>query len=86
MLTAPVASSGPSNQTDSARGPVITLAIGVNQVNDVLFAQTKATVWFTLRPPGKSQDIGGGVVDVGAVLRGSNKAGGNVLRVTGAGR
>jgi hypothetical protein len=55
-------------------------------VNDVLFAQAKGTVWFTLRPPGKSQDVHGGVVDVGAVLRGSNHASGNVLRVTGAGR
>jgi Flp pilus assembly protein CpaB len=86
VLTAPVASSGPSSQTDSSHGPVITLAIDDNQVNDVLFAQSKGTVWFALRPPGKSQDVGGGVVDVGAVLRGSNKAGGNVLRVTGAGR
>jgi pilus assembly protein CpaB len=86
VLTAPVASSGPSSQTDSAHGPVLTLAIGTNQVNDVLFAQAKGDVWFALRPPGKSQDVGGGVVDVGAVLRGSNDATGNVLRVTGAGR
>jgi Flp pilus assembly protein CpaB len=86
VLTAPEATSGPASQTDSAHGPVITLAIDDKQVNDVLFAQSKGTIWFALRPPGKSQDIGGGVVDVGAVLRGSNDATGNVLRVTGAHR
>jgi Flp pilus assembly protein CpaB len=86
VLTAPVATSGPSGDSDSAHGPVLTLAIDTNEVNDVLFAQAKGTVWFTLRPPGKSQDVGAGVVDVGAVLRGSNRASGNVLRVTGAGR
>jgi hypothetical protein len=86
VLTAPAASSGPTSSNDSAHGAAITLAIGTNQVNDVLFAQSKGTVWFVMRPPGKSADIGGGVVDVGAVLRGSNHASGNVLRVTGAGR
>jgi pilus assembly protein CpaB len=86
VLTAPVATSGPGSDNDSAHGPTITLAIDTNQVNDVLFAQAKGTIWFAMRPPGASQDVRGGVVDVGAVLRGSNHATGNVLRVTGAGR
>jgi len=86
VLTAPEATSGPGNGGDSAHGPTITLAIGTSDVNRVLFAQEKGSVWFALRPPGSSQNVGTGIVDVDAVLRGETQARGTVLRVTGAGR
>ena len=51
-----------------------------------MFAQQKGAVWFVLRPPGSSQDLGTDVVDVDAVLRGVSSARTNVLRFTGANR
>jgi pilus assembly protein CpaB len=87
VLTAPQPSSGgPSNGGDSAHGPSLTLAVGTDDVNRVMFAQQKGAVWFVLRPPGSSQDVGTDVVDVDAVLRGVNSARGSVLRFTGANR
>ena len=87
VLTAPQPSSaGPSNGGDSAHGPSLTLAVGTDDVNRVMFAQQKGSVWFVLRPPGSSQDVGADIVDVDAVLRGVNSARGNVLRFTGANR
>lgn len=85
VLTAPEAVSGTAT-SDSGHGPSLTLAIDTNDVNHVLFAQAKGTVWFALRPPGAAANIGSDVVDVDAVLRGVNSARGNVLRLTGANR
>jgi pilus assembly protein CpaB len=85
VLTAPQPSSGGANGGgDSAHGPSLTLAIGTDDVNRVMFAQQKGAVWFVLRPPGSSQDVGTDVVDVDAVLRGVNSARTSVLRFTGA--
>jgi pilus assembly protein CpaB len=86
VLTPPQAGATSGSSSDSAHGPSITLAIDTNEVNAVLFAQEKGSVWFALRPPGSSQDVGSGIVDVDAVLRGVAQARGNVLRLTGAGR
>lgn len=87
VLTAPQPSSGgPGNGGDSAHGPSLTLAVGTDDVNRVMFAQQKGAVWFVLRPPGSSQDVGPDVVDVDAVLRGVNQARASVLRFTGANR
>jgi pilus assembly protein CpaB len=83
VLNAPAEPSA----TQAARSnPVLTLAIGVDDVQRVLFAQEKGTIWFALRPPGSADNITPGVLDVGAVLRGSGSAPGPVLRLTGAGR
>jgi pilus assembly protein CpaB len=85
VLTAPQPSSGGANGGgDSAHGPSLTLAIGTEDVNRVMFAQQKGAIWFVLRPPGSSQDVGTDVVDVDAVLRGVNSARTSVLRFTGA--
>jgi len=85
VLTAPEASSGTTGtHGDSAHGPSLTLAIDTKQVNSILFAQQKGTIWFTLRPPGSAQDIGDEIVDVDAVLRGAAEARTPVLRLTGA--
>jgi pilus assembly protein CpaB len=85
VLTAPQPSSGGANGGgDSAHGPSLTLAIGTEDVNRVMFAQQKGAIWFVLRPPGSSQDVGTDVVDVDAVLRGVNSARASVLRFTGA--
>jgi pilus assembly protein CpaB len=87
VLTPPQPSAGgPQGGGDSAHGPSLTLAISTDDVNRVMFAQQKGAVWFVLRPPGSSQDVGGDVVDVDAVLRGVSSARGNVLRFTGANR
>jgi pilus assembly protein CpaB len=87
VLTAPVASSGgPAGGGDSAHGPSLTLAIDAGDVNRVMFSQQKGAMWFVLRPPGSSQDVGSDVVDVDAVLRGVSRARSNVLRFTGANR
>jgi pilus assembly protein CpaB len=85
VLTAPQPSSGGANGGgDSAHGPSLTLAIGTDDVNRVMFAQQKGAVWFVLRPPGSSQDVGTDVGDGDAVLRGVNSARTSVLRFTGA--
>jgi pilus assembly protein CpaB len=85
VLTAPEASSGTSgSHGDSAHGPSLTLAINTAQVNSILFAQQKGTIWFALRPPGSAQDIGDKIIDVDAVLRGAGEARTPVLRLTGA--
>jgi pilus assembly protein CpaB len=87
VLTAPQPSTGgPQGGGDSAHGPSLTLAISTDDVNRVMFAQQKGAVWFVLRPPGSSQDVGANVVDVDAVLRGVSSARTNVLRFTGANR
>jgi len=88
VLTAPQATSsgGSSNGGDSAHGPSMTLAVGTDDVNRVMFAQQKGSIWFVLRPPGSSQDVGSNIVDVDAVLRGVNSARPTVLRITGANR
>jgi Flp pilus assembly protein CpaB len=86
VLTAPQPSSSTPGGGDSSNGPSLTLAIDTEQVNSVLFAQEKGTVWFALRPPGSAQDVGKSVVDVDAVLRGVSQARTNVLRFTGANR
>jgi pilus assembly protein CpaB len=85
VLTAPEASST-TGHGDSAHGPSLTLAIGTDQVNSVLFAQQKGTVWFVVRPPGSAQDVGDKIVDVDAVLRGASEARTPVLRLIGANR
>jgi Flp pilus assembly protein CpaB len=64
----------------------MTLAVGTDDVNRVMFAQQKGSIWFVLRPPGSSQDVGSHIVDVDAVLRGVNSARPTVLRITGANR
>jgi Flp pilus assembly protein CpaB len=85
VLTAPEpSSSSTGGHGDSAHGPSLTLAIGTDQVNSVLFAQQKGTIWFTLRPPGSAQDVAPKIVDVDAVLRGVTEARAPVLRLTGA--
>jgi pilus assembly protein CpaB len=87
VLTAPQpSSSGTGNGGDSAHGPSMTLAVGTDDVNRVMFAQQKGAIWFVLRPPGSSQDVGANIVDVDAVLRGVNSARPTVLRFTGANR
>jgi pilus assembly protein CpaB len=86
VLTAPEATTTTGNGADSAHGPTITLAVDTNAVNAVVFAQNKGSITFALRPPGSSQNVGTGIVDVDAVLRGLSDARANVLRVTGAGR
>jgi pilus assembly protein CpaB len=83
VLTAPEATSTGSHG-DSAHGPSLTLAIDTEQVNSILFAQQKGSIWFTLRPPGSAQDVGPKIVDVDAVLRGVGEARGPVLKLTGA--
>src|SRR3954452_11453253 len=83
VLTAPSSSS----PTGTNHNPTLTLAIPVTGMQNVLFAQAKATsLWFALRPPGTSANAPTTVTDVGAVLRGSTSASGPVLRLTGAGR
>jgi pilus assembly protein CpaB len=84
VLTAPEASSG--SHGDSAHGPSLTLAIDTQQVNSILFAQQKGSIWFALRPPGSAQDVGDKIVDVDAVLRGAGEARTPVLRLTGTNR
>jgi len=79
VLQAPVASTG--GTTGDAK---LTLAVGVNDVSRVVFAQQKGDVWFVLRPPGTAADVSGKAIDVGAVLSGANGAIGPVLRLTGA--
>jgi pilus assembly protein CpaB len=87
VLTAPQPSgSATGHGGDSSNGPSLTLAIDTSHVNSVLFAQEKGVVWFALRPPGSSEDVGTGIVDVDAVLRGQSQARTNVLRFTGANR
>jgi pilus assembly protein CpaB len=87
VLTAPQASSTTSGgHGDSAHGPSLTLAIGTDQVNSILFAQQKGSIWFALRPPGSAKDVGDKIVDVDAVLRGVAEARTPVLRLTGANR
>jgi pilus assembly protein CpaB len=87
VLTAPQpVATGSASAGDSSRGPSLTLAIDTQQVNSVLFAQEKGSVWFAMRPPGSSQEVGTHIVDVDAVLRGVSQARVNVLRLTGANR
>jgi len=86
VLTAPASSSGTTSHGDSAHGPSLTLAIQTDEVNSILFAQQKGSIWFALRPPGSAQDIGDKIVDVDAVLRGVGEARTPVLRLTGANR
>jgi len=87
VLTAPQPSSGSGDSRgDSSHGPSLTLAVDTDQVNSVLFAQQKGSIWFALRPPGSAQDVGGQIVDVDAVLRGVTQARPPVLRLTGANR
>ena len=40
-----------------AKDPVLTLAIDVDDVQRVLFAQEKGTIWFASRPPGSAQNV-----------------------------
>ena len=80
VLSAPSDTTTPGTTNHS---PMITLAIDNADVNAVMFAQDKGSIWFTLRPPGTAEDVGPGIVDVGAVLRGSNHASAPVLRFTG---
>jgi pilus assembly protein CpaB len=87
VLTAPEAAGGTTgSHADSAHGPSLTLAIDTEQVNSILFAQQKGSIWFALRPPGSAQDIDNKIVDVDAVLRGVGEARTPVLRLTGANR
>jgi pilus assembly protein CpaB len=87
VLTAPQASSTTSGgHGDSAHGPSLTLAIDTDQVNSIMFAQQKGSIWFALRPPGSAQEVGVKIVDVDAVLRGVGEARTPVVRLTGTNR
>ena len=88
VLTAPEPSSTgrPTNGGDSAHGPSLTLAIGTDDVNRIMFPQQKGAVWFVLRPPGSAQDVAPKIVDVDAVLRGVDSARPSLLRFVGANR
>jgi pilus assembly protein CpaB len=87
VLTAPsLGTIGSQGGSNAGRNPVLTLAIGVTDVNHVLFAQQKGTIWFALRPPGTTANVGSNVVDVDSVLRGVAAARTSVLRITGANR
>jgi Flp pilus assembly protein CpaB len=78
VLQAPSASS---NAT--AADAKLTLAINVDDVSRVVFAQQKGNVWFVLRPPGTAANVSSRPIDVGAVLAGTNGAIAPVLRLTG---
>ena len=82
LVLEPPASTDPSN-TNGPNDPVMTLAINNDDVQSVLFAQEKGSIWFVLRPAGQSADIPPSVTDVDAVLRGVSSARGPVLRLTG---
>jgi Flp pilus assembly protein CpaB len=62
----------------------LTLAINVDDVSHVVFAQEKGEVWFVLRSPGIAAKVGTQVLDVGAVLRGAPVARPSVLALIGA--
>jgi pilus assembly protein CpaB len=80
VLQAPVA---PVTGAASNGSTKLTLALSVDEVPRVVFAQEKGNIWFELRPPGNAANVGTHVIDVGAVLRGANAASGPVLKLTG---
>jgi pilus assembly protein CpaB len=61
-----------SDTSTQAKDPVLTLAIGVDDVQHVVFAQEKGDIYFVLRPPGTSDDVRPVIDDVRSVLRGTN--------------
>jgi pilus assembly protein CpaB len=61
-----------SDTSSQAKDPVLTLAIGVDDVQHVVFAQEKGDIYFVLRPPGTSDDVRPVIDDVRSVLRGTN--------------
>ena len=73
-----------TSQSGAAGDAKLTLAINVDDVSRLIFAQQKGDVWFVLRPPGTAADVSTRAIDVGAVLDGANGASAPVLRLTGA--
>jgi pilus assembly protein CpaB len=69
VLSVPATSDTSSTQ---AKDPVLTLAIHVDDVQHVVFAQEKGDIYFVLRPPGSSDDVKPVIDDVRSVLRGTN--------------
>jgi pilus assembly protein CpaB len=66
VMAIPDTSSTDANKTD-----VLTLAIDVNDVQHVVFAQEKGTIYFVLRPPGSADPIPVDKIDdVNSVLTG----------------
>jgi pilus assembly protein CpaB len=78
VLSVP-ATSDSSSTGQSSRDPVLTLAVNVDDVQHVVFAQEKGDIYFVLRPPGSSDDVRPVIDDVRSVLRGTN---GDVLLYT----
>jgi Flp pilus assembly protein CpaB len=69
VLSVPDTSSTTSSQSHN---PVLTLAIDVNDVQHVVFAQQKGEIYFVLRPPGTADPVHPVIDDVRSVLRGTN--------------
>ena len=71
-LVLSVPATGDSTSVSDAKDSVLTLAINVDDVQHVVFAQEKGDVYFVLRPPGSSDDVRPVIDDVRSVLRGTN--------------
>jgi hypothetical protein len=70
VLNSPASDS--STTASKAEDSVLTLAINVDDVQHVVFAQEKGDVYFVLRPPGSSDDVRPVIDDVRSVLRNTN--------------
>src|SRR3954452_2027725 len=69
-----------------SKDKVLTLAIPVDRVQHVIFAQERAEVYFVLRPPGSSKEIPAVIDDVASVLRGATGTPRTVLSKLTGGR
>jgi pilus assembly protein CpaB len=81
VLRVPDTGDDTSNKDD-----VLTLAIPINRVQHVVFAQERADVYFVLRPPGTSKEVAPVIDDVGSVLAGVNGAPKSVVAKLTGGR
>jgi Flp pilus assembly protein CpaB len=63
-----------TSDTSSNKDDVLTLAIPINRVQHVVFAQERADVYFVLRPPGSTREVAPVIDDVSSVLAGVNGA------------